>query len=346
MNLTKKIQTLCFVVVLMSFLGSPVSASQDMPGKGITVKPGRATWTTGFFQEVIYRRALEELGFLVEKPRDLGNPVFYQALCQGDVDYWANGWIPNHNAQMPDDFDQHGKIAGYVVKAGGLQGYLASKNAVEEFGITSLNDFKRPEVKEAFDANNDGKADLVACPPGWGCENLITHHMKVYELEDHVNPIKAAYSAGIADAVGRYESGEPIFFYTWTPNWTISRFKPGEDVMWINVPEIIPFKTQEGLEDRLVASGVKGAVTDPIKFGFTKNDITVMANKRFLNNNPAAEKLFEVMSVPLEDIAAQNLLMFQGEDSQRDIERHAEEWITDHQEVWSQWLEYAREAAD
>ncbi|GEM_PF-6020390 len=45
---------------------------------------------------------------------------------------------------------------GYVVKAGGLQGSLVSKKAVEEFNIRSLGDFKRAEVKEAFDINGAG----------------------------------------------------------------------------------------------------------------------------------------------------------------------------------------------
>ena len=64
-------------------------------------------------------------------------------------------------------------ICGTVVKGGALQGYLVSKRDVEKFGIKSLDDFKRDDVKKAFDANGDGKADLVACPPGWGCEKVI-----------------------------------------------------------------------------------------------------------------------------------------------------------------------------
>ena len=49
-----------------------------------------------------------------------------------------------------------------MVKSGGLQGYLVSKREVEKFNIQSLDDFKRPEVKAAFDSNKDGKADLGA----------------------------------------------------------------------------------------------------------------------------------------------------------------------------------------
>ena len=60
------------------------------------------------------RLSLEELGYRVAKPRDHSNPVFYQPLYQRDVDYWANGWFPNYDAQTPDDFDQHAKIVGYI----------------------------------------------------------------------------------------------------------------------------------------------------------------------------------------------------------------------------------------
>ena len=91
---------------------------------------------------------------------------------------------------MPyDEYKKKASICGIVVKGGALQGYLVSKRDVEKFGIKSLDDFKRDEVKKAFDANGDGKADLVACPPGWGCEKVITHHLNVYGLGDHVNPI-------------------------------------------------------------------------------------------------------------------------------------------------------------
>ena len=337
--------TLLFITVLAVLMIVGTVSAADMPGKGITVRPARATWTTGFFLEALYSRALEDLGYTVEDPKEFSNPIFYQSVMQGDVDFWANGWFPLHNAQLPKKFDEGATIAGTIVKAGAVQGYLASKKAVDEFGIKSLADFKRPEVKKAFDSNGDGKADLVACPPGWGCEKVITFHLKAYKLEDDINPIKASYSASMADALARYKAGEPILFYTWTPNWTVYKLKPGQDVMWINVPEIIPTESQKGLEDAMVAKGVKGAVTDPIKMGFAANDIAVVANKKFLAENPAAAKLFSIMTVPLGDIADQNNRMFQGEDKQKDIERHVDEWIKAHQEQWDGWLKEAAAAA-
>ncbi len=333
------------LVLLMLSLSFPAFAATDKPGQGVKVQPARATWNTGYFQEAIVRAGLKELGYNVAAPKELQNPLFYQSVVLGDVDYWTNGWFPMHNSQIPKSGADRLEKIGYVVKAGGLQGYLVSKRDVEKYNIKSLDDFKRPEVMKAFDANGDGKADLTACPPGWGCEKVITHHFKVYNLDDYINPIKAGYSASMADALARYKSGEPVFFYTWAPNWTIFKLKPGKDVMWINVPEIIPTEAQKSAVAHMTVSGVKGAVTDPLKAGFVASDIRIVANKKFLSKNPAAKKFFELFSLPLGDINAQNAKMENGEKSQKDIERHAQEWISAHQDEWNSWLDAARKAA-
>ena len=338
----KKLSLALFCVALFATSALAVNMT---PGKGVAVKPARATWNTGFFQEALARRGLTELGFNVQKPKDLQNPIFYKSVALGDVDYWCNGWFPNHNSQMPKNFDKTATAIGYVVKSGGLQGYLVSKKEVDKYNIKSLDDFKRPEVMKAFDKNDDGKADLTACPPGWGCENVIGHHMKVYGLDDYINPVKASYEAGMADALGAFKSGEPIFFYTWAPNWTIFKLKPGKDVMWINVPKIMPKDSQMEAVDRMTVSDIEGAVTNPIKLGFVVSDIRIVANKKFLADNPAAKKFFEVFTLPLLDINEQNTRMNGGEKSQKDIEHHVDEWIAKNKATWDGWLAAAREAA-
>ncbi len=328
----------------MLFAGT-AQASADKPGEGVTVRPGRATWNTGFFQEALVRRGLEALGYKVKKAKDLSTPIFYKSVALGDLDYWTNGWFPNHTGQLPKGFYDKADTIGYVVKAGGLQGYLVSKKDAEKYNITSLDDFRREEVKKAFDKNGDGKADLTACPPGWGCEMVISHHMNVYDLHEVINPVKAAYEASMAAAVAEYKSGEPIFFYTWAPNWTISKLKPGKDVVWINVPKIMPKESQMAGKDRMEVSGVEGAVSDPVKLGFVVSDIRIVANKKFMQKNPAAAKFFELFTLSLADISEQNTKMNEGEKSDKDIARHVDQWIAANKEVWEGWLAEARAAA-
>lgn len=337
-----RLATTLTAVALSTLVALPAFA-QDEPGAGKTVHMAQATWDTGWFHAEIYKQLLEELGYTVEGPTTLDNPPFYQAVAQGDVDLWVNGWFPLHNTYR-STFEGQAEIIGAVAEGGALEGYLVDKASVEEFDIKTLDDFKRPEVKEAFDRDGDGKADLVACPPGWGCEINIEHHLDAYDLRDHVNPIKAAYSASMADAVAAYEAGEPILFYTWTPNWTVNALKPGEDVMWIEVPEVnLPAELAD-LADAAVLEGVTGCVADPCMLGFPANDIVPVANSAFLADNPAAASLLESASIPLDAIFAQNAAMNDGAGSEEDIQQQAADWIAANRDVVDGWLEAARAA--
>jgi glycine betaine/proline transport system substrate-binding protein len=336
-SLNKTIPALA-VALLGSAITLPAIA-QDMPGEGVTVQMGQATWDTGWFHAEIYKQLLGELGYTVEGPTTLDNPPFYQAVSQGDMHLWVNGWFPLHNT-YEDTFATGAELVGAVAEGGALEGYLVNASAVEEFGITSLEDFKRDDVKAAFDRDGDGLADMVACPPGWGCEINIEHHLDAYDLRDHVNPIKAGYSASMADALAAYEAGENILFYTWTPNWTVNELVPGEDVMWIEVPEIdLP---DMSLADAATLDGVEGCVNDPCMLGFPANDIVPVANSDFLADNPAVGALLEAASIPLGDIFAQNAAMNNGDD---DIEAQAAAWIEDNRDMVDGWLEEARGAA-
>ena len=320
-------------------------AYQEKPGQGITINQGRCTWDTGYFHETLVRRALTELGYKCNKPKMLQNPLFYASVTQGTIDFWANSWFPNQYSQLPKNFYEKADAYGYVMKAGGLQGYLVDKKHQEKFNITSLADFKRPEVKKAFDRNRDGKADLFGAPQGWKVADVMAHHIKVYGLEDHVNLVQASYNAIFADVLGNFKDGNGVLYYTWAPNWSVYKLRPGKEVVWINVPEIKPLPEFADNAEQMVASGVKGAVSDPIKLGFVINDIRIVANKEFVEKNPAAKKLFEVFNVSVADISAQNAKMKNGENKMADIERHVDEWIAANPETWESWLEQARTAA-
>lgn len=325
-----------------ALLATPMAASaQDAPGEGVTVNMAQATWDTGWFHAEIYKQLLEELGYSVDGPTTLDNPPFYQAVAQGDLDLWVNGWFPLHNTYEPV-YSQGAEIVGSVADGGALEGYLIDRATAEELEITSLDDFKRDEVKEAFDRNGDGRADMVACPPGWGCEINIEHHMDAYELRDHITLVKAEYAASMADAIAAFGQGESILFYTWTPNWTVNELVPGEDVVWIEVPEVNLPEEMMDLADAATLDGVEGCVSDPCMLGFPANDIRPVANTAFLDENPAARVLLENASVAVEDIFEQNARMNEGDD---DIEAQAAEWIENNRDQVDEWLEAARNAS-
>ena len=288
------------------------------------IKMGKADWDTGFFQAEIYKKALEKMGYKVTGPTVMKPQVFYVAAAAGDMDLWVNGWFENHNTYVTEAMGKV-KPVGYVVEKGGLQGYLIDKKTADKFNIKSIMDIKK-HAKE-FDINNDGKADMVACPPGWGCEKIITKHFEELCLGEFINPLKADYSASMADTISRYKNGKSILFYTWTPNWSVGTLKLGEDVVWIEAP----YSDTKEVK-------VPNATKSKLNMGFAVNDIRAAANVDFLKANPKVEKMLKKASIPLADIAEQNLKMNAGEKSEKAIKKHAEDWIKANQSTFDSWI--------
>ena len=330
---------LVIVLALSLGLASLVTAQDEDELEG-EIRMARATWDTGYFQAAIFQSLLSELGYDVELVGDLGADVFYQAAAEGeDVDLWANGWLPLHETFLLDE-EIMGEVipVGFQVANGALQGYLIDKATADEFEITSIADMADPEIAALFDTDGDGLADLTGCNEGWGCAVTINEtHLPEFELEDSINHVQGDYSLLMSETIQRFNRGEPVFFYTWTPNWTVNELALGEDVVWLTTPE---------LEDVEPLEEVAGCTEDPCQMGFIGNDIRAVANTEFLRANPAVAALLSVVEIPLEEIAAQNILMQEGEDSDEDIEDHAAEWIDDNRDSVDEWLEFALENAD
>ena len=288
------------------------------------IKMGKADWDTGYFQAEIYKQALEKMGYKVSGPTVMKPQVFYVAAAAGDVDLWVNGWFGTHDGYIAESKGKV-KAVGTVMEKGGLQGYLIDKKTADKFGIKSVLDIKK-HAKQ-FDSNNDGKADMVSCPPGWGCEKVIAKHFDELGLADYINRVQADYSASMADIISKYKNGQSVLFYTWTPNWTVGTLKLGKDIVWIDVPY-----------SKTKAVSVPNATKSKINMGFGADDIRPAANVDFLKANPKVEKMLKKASIPLADIAAQNLKMNKGEKSERAIKKHADAWIEANQSTFNSWI--------
>lgn len=347
MTAKRALETIAAAALMAALSLIPLPAnSTELPGAGKTVTPARATWNNEWMGTEVYIIALEKLGYTVKKPVTLDNPPFYQAVGQGDVDFWANGWFPLHN-NYAKTYGDDAEVVGYMVKGGALQGYMIDKKTADAHNIKSLDDFKKPEIAKLFDTTGDGKASFVACPPGWGCELIQEEQIKAYGLSETVSLMKASYDASMAQALGLFKEGKSIFFYAATPGWVTGVLKPGTDVVWVEVPFPTLPKGQEADLDKIAVSDVEACPSNPCKMGYPPNDIRVVANKKFLNDNPAVRRLFELVSIPLADLSAQNAKMFQdGESKDQDIIRHAHEWIAANQATFDGWINEAQKAAN
>ncbi|MCF8002907.1 MAG: glycine betaine/L-proline ABC transporter substrate-binding protein ProX [Chromatiaceae bacterium] len=333
------LRTHALPTLIASSLTLAVSAAvaAEQPGEGVEVLPIKSSIAEETFQTLLVMEALEDLGYEVDDIKEIEYAAGHVALANGDATFMAAHWDPLHI----DFFEEAGGddkiVREGTYSSGSLQGYLIDKETAEAYEITNIEQLKDPEIAKLFDADGDGKADLAGCNPGWGCEKVIEHHLDAYDLRDTVEHNQGSYSAVMADTITRYEQGEPVLYYTWTPYWVSGVLVPGDDVTWLQVP----FSSLPGERE-----DVDTALSDGSNYGFQANVQRIIANKEWAEANPAAAKLFAVMEVSSNDISAQNLRMRDGEDSEKDIKRHAEAWIEANQATYDSWLEQARAAAE
>jgi glycine betaine/proline transport system substrate-binding protein len=305
----------------------------DLPGKGVTVQPMQSPVAEESFQTFLVVEALKELGYDVKPVQEVDYSAGYTAIANGDVTFMAVNWYPLHNTMYNNaGGDEVFFREGHYI-SGAAQGYLIDRKTADRYGIDNLEDFRKPEVARLFDNDGDGKADLTGCQAGWGCEGVIEHQLDAFGLRDRITHNQGTYAAIISDTITRFNNGEPVFYYTWTPYWVSSVLVPGRDVVWLEVPYSAN------------PNGTDTALPNGRNYGFDINSERIVANRQWAEANPSAARLFSVMKLSVKDVSAENLLLRNGRDSQRDIMAHTHAWIKSHKTTFNGWLEEARQAA-
>lgn len=316
---------------------APTAAqAQDLPGKGIIVQPLQSSLAEETFQTLLVNRGLERLGYTVQPIREIEYATAHVAIANGDATFMANHWDP-----LQADFYKNAGGDAKLWRKGfyssnAVQGYLIDRKTAEAHHITRIDQLKDPKIAALFDTNGDGRADMTGCTPGWGCEGVIEHQLTAFGLRGTVTHVQGSYAALMAETIERFKQGQPILYYTWTPYWVSSVLRPGEDVVWLQVPHSALPGDQSGIDTQL---------PNGKNYGFIPNHQRIVANRQFIEANPAAARLFELMRLPVADINAQNLAMRDGQNQPSDVQRHADGWIRAHQRTFDGWIQQALAAA-
>lgn len=314
--------------------GSAVAA--DLPGEGRTAIPTVSSIAEEQFQTRIVAEGLRRLGYKVNDALEIEYAAGHIALGNGDAHFNVVHWDPLHTEFFNNSGGEEKLVKFGPVVGNSLQGYLIDKKTADAHGITHLDQLRDPKIAALFDASGDGKADLTGCTPGWGCERVIEHHLKAYDLQGSVNHNQGSYFALMANTISRFNEGKPILYYTWTPLWVSGVLVPGRDVEWLEVPRTDLPPGEEGANTKL---------PDGRNVGFSVNDQKIVANRAWVEDNPAAARFFELVKIDVNDISAQNHRMNEGEDSDRDIDRHVQEWIEKNSTDFNAWVAEALTAA-
>ena len=334
------------------------------PGDGVSVVAGRASWSTGYVQAEIFTALLRELGYTVSESADmeLGPQNAFMAMAEGDMDFWANSWMPGHTSWLMGERTDGSLVGdavtvlGEEIMAGGLQGFLIEKGFADEYGIKTMEDLdNNADAIAAYDATDanpgNGLVDIMGCPEDWTCDNII-NSMIVGAGYKNIVQVKAGYDPMWAQATDMVNEGLPVVAYTWTPSAYITTIRPGDNAYWIGLEYILDDSNpnnQDGGEgwDQRPGTAAIGEDMCPARsadglcpIGWAAADIQAAANNDFLAANPAAEELFKQIVLSVMDVSVANVAQSAGE-SPIDL---AAEWIANNRDKVDPWLEAARAA--
>ena len=334
------------------------------PGEGVDVVAGRASWSTGYVQAEIFTALLRELGYTVSESADmeLGPQNAFMAMAEGQMDFWANSWMPGHTSWLMGErtdgtlIGDAVTVLGEEIMAGGLQGFLIEKGFADEYGVYTMEDLdNNADAIAAYDATDanpgNGMVDIMGCPEDWTCDNIINSMLKGGGYKNLVQ-VKAGYDPMWAQATDMVNEGLPVVAYTWTPSAYITTIRPGDNAYWIGMEYILDDSNpneQDGGEgwDQRPGTAAIGEAMCPARsadglcpIGWAAADIQAAANNDFLAANPAAEELFKQIKLSVMDVSVANVAQSAGA-SPIDL---AAEWIANNRDKVDPWLEAARAA--
>lgn len=326
------------VLGLNSCQTSEVNNSSNLPAEKVKVTPTYVSLEERFQTEIV-NIGLEKLGYEIGKMRELEPALMHADLAEGGLDYTAAHWQQlGRKFYVNSGGDEKLEKVGVIVD-NAVQGYLIDRATAQEYNITNLEQLQDPAIAQLFDTDNNGKANLIGCNAGWGCETIINHHLETYNLEATVEHESGKYFALMADVIARYKQGKPILYYTWTPLWTSGVLVPNEDVIWLEVP-------YTSLPEESATRSHPDTTYNGKNLGFVTDEIMILANKNFAQANPSAIAFMEQVQIPIADVSAENQLIREGEDSAEDIRRHGENWIADHEKMFQNWLSVSAKVND
>lgn len=266
---------------------------------------------------------------------------------------------------VPDSPGEHassftGSESGELVD-GVSQGYLITKSFAERYGITTMDELNASAAAlAAFDEVDpdpgNGMFDIYGCQVSFTCDNIIQNQIVFSGWANIQQRVVDSYELVVVEAIDKVSKNLPMVIYAWTPSTYVAQLIPGENVVWLGVDGVLDDSNPsgerggEGHDQRPGTANIdpdrcpSAAQLGFCRLGWLASDILVTANNDFLSQNPAAAKLFELVSIPVLDVSRALLAQDADADAGEALWLAATDWIAKNREIVDTWLSVASAA--
>jgi len=237
----KQFSYLLIFALAVVFLAGSGFVAQAQNNK---VRFGYINWPGVTVKTHVADKLLTTLGYEVEMTQ-LQVPATYKALSIGNLDVFLGGWIPTMKTYL-DPYLEKGTIKQLAINLNETVYRNAVPEYVWEAGVHSLADLDKPEFRDKFDLNNNGKPEIYGIEPGNEGNKIDIQAIEndTYGLGDW--EFIPSSTAGMLSQVKQAAKNDQwIVFLGWKPHWMNIEWdlkylqdperiwpEPGKEVVW------------------------------------------------------------------------------------------------------------------
>ena len=281
--------------------GSGDAGSSGGGASGEPVNFGTVDWPEAIAKTNVSATMVEALGHET-KIQQLGVPVIFKGLEQGDLDLFVEAWFPTMQTNL-EQVDSE-KVESITTNLPEATFSVAVNREACDAGVKSHEDLDR--YKEEFDGT------IFGIEPGNDGNQVVIDMIKgdTYGLGDW-EIVESSTSGMLSEVDKAIKDGEWVAFTGWEPHYMGQKY----DMCLLEDPE-----------------GAWGG----------SSHVETLANADFEEDNPELYQLFSQMKV---DKEIQGHWIDEIDNSGKEPEEIATEWLKENPEITGKWLEGV-EAAD
>ncbi|CAA9421994.1 MAG: Glycine betaine/L-proline transport substrate-binding protein ProX [uncultured Rubrobacteraceae bacterium] len=284
--------------------GGGSESSGSSAGSDETVNFGTVDWPEAIAKTNVASTVVEALGYQTDIS-EVSVPLVFQGLETGDLDVFVEAWFPTMQTNM-DEIDQESVTSAATNLPEATFSVAVNREACDA-GVTSHEDLD--QFTDRFEAG--GTPTIYGIEPGNDGNQVVIDMIEndTYGLGDW-EIVESSTNGMLSEVESRLDEGQWVAFTGWEPHWMNNKF----DMCLLE---------------------------DPEEAWGGKSHVETLLNAEFSDGNPELDKFFGQMIVN-KDIQAN--LIDQIDNSGKEPEQVALDWLNENTEITDQWLDGVKAA--
>ena len=217
-------------------------------------------------------------------------------------------------------------IAGKSLSDGGEEGFWVPKYMVDKDPSLATIQGIIKHAKEFPNPENNSVSAFYGCPAGWGCQISGGNLFKALNLKDAgFELIDPGSAAGLSGSLSRaYEREQPWFGYYWAPTAILGKYP------------MVKVDFGSGVDKEHYMTCISSdSCLEPKVTMYPPSPVYSITTTEFAKRAPQAYAYTAKRSFTN---AQMNKLLAWMEDNQADGEYAAENFMLNHEDIWSKWV--------